>query len=45
MTKRAVILVRVSSDGQSDNYSPESQEEGCRAYAASLGIGRRPSAH
>jgi DNA invertase Pin-like site-specific DNA recombinase len=38
MTKRALILVRVSSDGQSDNYSPESQEEGCRVYAGSLGM-------
>ena len=34
MTKRALILVQVSSDGQSDDYSPEYQEEVCRAYAA-----------
>jgi site-specific DNA recombinase len=36
--KRALILKRVSTDGQQDNYSPESQEEGCREYADSMGM-------
>jgi DNA invertase Pin-like site-specific DNA recombinase len=35
--KRAMILVRVSSDLQKDNYSPESQESGCRTYAGEAG--------
>lgn len=38
MSKRAMILVRVSSDLQKDNYSPESQEEGCRTYAEEQGF-------
>ena len=38
MSKRAMILVRVSSDGQRDNYSPESQQEACRQYADELGM-------
>jgi DNA invertase Pin-like site-specific DNA recombinase len=38
MAKRALVLVRVSSDLQKDNYSPESQESGCREYARENGL-------
>lgn len=38
VVKRAVIYCRVSSDDQENNTSLETQEEDCRAYAASLGI-------
>ena len=34
---RAVIYCRVSSAGQEDNYSLETQEQGCREYAAGRG--------
>ena len=29
-TMRAAIYIRVSSEGQRENYSPETQEEACR---------------
>ncbi len=35
--KRALVLKRVSSDGQKDNYSPESQESACLEYVRGVG--------
>lgn len=37
MTKQAVIYARVSSHGQSDNYSIPTQLEGCRKFASERG--------